>query len=228
MQLFFEPDISLKNCLNEEDSKHCVRVLRKRKGEIIKIIDGKGGLFDCRIIDDNPKKCLLKIENIESDLPENELEINLYIAPTKNIDRIEWLLEKAVEIGISSFNLIETEHTINKKVNIGRLEKIAISAMKQSLRFYLPKISNSIQKFDKVLINSLIGINLIGHLSENAIEISKARGLNKVNIFIGPEGDFSDKEIKLALENNFKQVSLGKSRLRTETAGLYAIVALNL
>jgi 16S rRNA (uracil1498-N3)-methyltransferase len=228
MQLFFEPDISLKNCLNEEDSKHCVRVLRKRKGEIIKIIDGKGGLFDCRIIDDNPKKCLLKIENIESDLPENELEINLYIAPTKNIDRIEWLLEKAVEIGISSFNLIETEHTINKKVNIGRLEKIAISAMKQSLRFYLPKISNSIQKFDKVLINSLIGINLIGHLSENAIEISKARGLNKVNIFIGPEGDFSEKEIKLALENNFKQVSLGKSRLRTETAGLYAIVALNL
>lgn len=227
MQLFFEPNVKTQNFLSLEDSKHCIKVLRKKKGEIIQIIDGKGGFYTCRILDENLNKCVFKIEKFEENLNEKKSKINLYIAPTKNIDRIEFMLEKIVEIGISSINFIETEHSINKNVKINRLEKIAVSAIKQSLRTFLPYVNPEIQKFDQKLISKLKGKNLFGHLSDSAISIQDFKSSEDINIFIGPEGDFSSKEVKLAIDNNFIQVSLGKSRLRTETAGLYAVVILN-
>lgn len=227
MQLFYQEEVLKNGFLSEEDSKHCLKVLRKKKGDIIQIVDGKGGLFAVKIVDDNLKKCQFLVLNHTSDFGKLNKSLNLYVAPTKSIDRIEWMLEKVVEIGISSITFLETEHTINRNVKIPRLEKIAISAMKQSLTAFLPKINSQV-KFNAQLIHSLSGQNLICHLSDNSKPVQLIKLIDKINVFIGPEGDFSEKEIDLSNHFGFSQVSIGSSRLRTETAGLVAITALNL
>lgn len=230
MQLFYVPNISgTEVVLDETESKHAIRVLRLSKGDNIRIIDGKGGFYLAEIADANPKKCLLRIFDTTKEFGKRNFHLHIAIAPTKNNERLEWFLEKATEIGISEITPLITERSERKTVNQERLEKILVSAMKQSVKAYLPRLNYS-QKFMEMVKNPFIGKKFIAYVEEkqpvhlkNLVE----RGEN-VLVLIGPEGDFSADEVQLALQNDFQLVSLGESRLRTETAGVVACHIVNL
>lgn len=214
--------------LNEEESKHCIKVLRLKCGDEIVINDGKGAFYFTEIISDNAKKCTVQIKSKQEVEKTTSVNIHIAIAPTKNIDRFEWFLEKTTEIGIDEITPILCERSERKDIKIERVEKIVISAMKQSLKAHLPKL-NSLTSFSTLVKTPFDGEKYIAHCNnatENLVEIYK-KGTNTL-ILIGPEGDFSEKEIKLAKENNFKEISLGKSRLRTETAGVVACDMINI
>lgn len=222
MHLFYDPTISVAekaHLLSEEESKHACRVLRLKTGDEIILLDGKGTEFITRIIDDNPKRCKVEItSHRHSEKP--DYSIHIAIAPTKNNDRLEWFLEKATEIGITEITLLLCSNNERKQTKDERFEKILISAMKQSKRLYLPKL-NPLTSFKDFTVNHPFG--LIAHCNEgdkNSIETAFQR--NNCPILIGPEGDFSQEEIDLALKRGYKTITLGENRLRTETAGLYA------
>lgn len=227
MRLFFKPDISVSTKLSEEESKHCVKVLRMKKGDFLKIIDGNGNSYECEITDDHQKRCEVKILNEQHYEPLPHIHIAL--APTKNIDRIEWFIEKAVEIGISEISFIRTTNSERKILKLERLTKIAVSAMKQSHKFYLPTI-NPLQSLDEFteLVNE--DFKLIANQVEGKMNyINKVVSpTNSVCILIGPEGDFTTEEIKKIQEKEFTPISLGPHRLRTETAALYACMEANI
>lgn len=227
MQLFFQKDFGFPFELDAVDSKHCIKVLRKQEGDKIHVVDGKGGLFLCEITQPSAKACQLKVidTNLEWNLPLRN--IHIAIAPTKNIDRIEYLVEKAVEIGVSEISFILCQNSERKVIKIDRIERIAISAMKQSLKAYLPKINElkSLNEFALTVQNSQ---KLYAHLSEKARSLMEIELGNDVLILIGPEGDFDPSELSMMEKANFTQVSLGASRLRTETAGLVGLTLLNL
>ncbi|MFN3849893.1 MAG: 16S rRNA (uracil(1498)-N(3))-methyltransferase [Spirosomataceae bacterium] len=228
MQLFYEPNIQEKPYLSEEDSKHCIRVLRHQKKDIIHVIDGKGGFFETEIIGDNPKKCELRILKSEFEYGKKEYRIHLVIAPTKNSDRLEWMIEKCVEIGVDEISLIQTKHSERKIQKVERLEKIAISAMKQSLKAYLPKI-NEVVAFEKIVKTIDTDQKFIAHLTNEAQPLHKImQPKQSYCVFVGPEGDFTLDEVNLAISTGFQVVTLGDSRLRTETAGLVATTILNI
>lgn len=228
MQLFYEPNIQEKPYLSEEDSKHCIRVLRHQKKDIIHVVDGNGGFFEAEIINDNPKKCELKILKSEFDFGKKDYRVHLVIAPTKNSDRLEWMIEKCVEIGIDEISLIQTKHSERKIQKIERLEKIAISAMKQALKAYLPKI-NEVVAFEKIVKTISVDQKFIAHLTDGAQPLHKAmQPKRSYCVFIGPEGDFTKEEIVIAQSVGFEVVTLGDSRLRTETAGLVSTTILNI
>lgn len=240
--IFYHPHISETCILSEEESLHAVRVLRLKTGDEINLTDGKGGLFTGKITESDPKKCALKIISklpVSSSRPPAHL--HLVVAPTKSIDRYEWFLEKATEIGVSEITPVICEHSERKILNIERLEKILIAAMKQSLNLYLPRL-NPLIKFQEFIISSgrneeeknkailqkfiahsdnpgqtAIDYLPSGHHLKNCYE--KGRD---VVILIGPEGDFSEEELWLAKEKGFAEVSLGKQRFRTETAAIIA------
>ena len=238
MHLFYTPDIFSASVysLNEEESKHCVRVLRLTIGDKIRLIDGIGGFYEAEIIYNNPKKCVVSIIKSEKEVGKRNHYFHIAIAPTKNMDRLEWFVEKATEIGIDEISLINCKTSERTIVKTERLNKVSVSAIKQSMKAYLPKINEVInykefitsttdfkgQKFIAHCNPSLAGLSEIPHLknsynaSENAL------------VLIGPEGDFNLEEVKMALENGFKEISLGESRLRTETAALYACTVLNI
>lgn len=226
MQLFFNPDCESNSFLDENDSKHCVKVLRKKKFDTIHIVDGVGGFFECQIIDDNPKKCQYKIQSKISEFQKPARYLHIAIAPTKNTDRIEWFVEKSVEIGISEISLIYTSNSERRNQKSDRLNKIAISAMKQALKAYLPKINDPILLKEFINKNTA-SQNFVAHLSEDSEPLLNKKLREDVCILIGPEGDFTKEELNLLKEKNYQQVSLGNSRLRTETAGLVAITLLN-
>ncbi|MCU0325740.1 MAG: 16S rRNA (uracil(1498)-N(3))-methyltransferase [Spirosomaceae bacterium] len=228
MQLFYEPNILEKPFLSEEDSKHCVRVLRHKKNDIIHVIDGKGGFFETEIVGENPKKCELRVLKSESEYGKKDYRIHLVIAPTKNSDRLEWMIEKCVEIGVDEISLMQTKHSERKIQKVERLEKIAISAMKQSLKAYLPKI-NEVEAFDKIVKTIVADQKFIAHLTDEAQPLLKLmQPKQSYCVFVGPEGDFTLEEVNLAIRAGFQVVTLGDSRLRTETAGLVATTVLNI
>ena len=231
MQLFYTPDInSDEYTLSKEESKHCIQVLRKKIGDIIYLVDGKGGFYKAILIGDNPKSCHLKIDNVERNYGKSDLHIHIAIAPTKMNERFEWFLEKSTEIGINEITPILCEHSERKILKLERMNKILVAAMKQSNQAYLPKL-NSAVSFDSFVNNNTVEERYIAHCIEN----HKKKQLNEVIkkgtntlVLIGPEGDFSQKEIDYALKHGFSAVSLGKNRLRTETAAIVSCHTINL
>lgn len=225
MHLFYAPEITDKThdySLSEEESKHCVRVLRLKQGSQVELLNGKGLSAIAEIDDDHPKKCRLKILSTEF-FPPNK-EIHLALAPTKNMDRMEWLVEKATEIGLTKLSFLKCDHNERGQLKLDRLEKIAISAMKQSKRYYLPEITElvSFQSFVENHPNGFIGHCYPAEkIALNLISESKV-------FLIGPEGDFSENEVNLALQNGYRAVSLSDFRLRTETAALISVMKLSL
>jgi 16S rRNA (uracil1498-N3)-methyltransferase len=222
MHIFYTPDITGKNYfLDENESKHCLRVLRLKKGDEINLVDGIGGFYTAQIAGDNLKSCELEIKKVLHDFEKRSYHFHLAIAPTKNPDRLEWLVEKAVEIGIDEFTPVICEHSERKKLNIDRLERIAVAAMKQSVKAYKPLI-NEATSFKSLISRADSQIKLIAHCEElSGKTINKFYQDGKsVVCLIGPEGDFSKNEIDAAAKAGFEGITLGKSRLRTETAGL--------
>ncbi|MEG1553542.1 MAG: 16S rRNA (uracil(1498)-N(3))-methyltransferase [Rikenellaceae bacterium] len=224
MQLFYCKDICGKiYTLPKEESAHCIRVLRKTVGEKIDIIDGKGGLFEAVIIDDNSSKCVVEVVSQKSGVEALPYELHIAIAPTKNIDRLEWFLEKSTEIGIFEISLLLCDHSERKMVKQDRAEKVVVSAVKQSLKTYVPQLNEMVSFSDFMKRDFGDMPRFIAHC-DNAFErthLKKVVG-DRALVLIGPEGDFSPREIETALEKGFVSISLGDSRLRTETAALYA------
>lgn len=222
MRLFYDEHIepsAHEHTLNEEESKHIIRVLRMENGDKIGLLNGKGGFFTCEITDAHPKRCRLKIVHVEQ-TAKPDYDIHIAVGPTKQMERIEWFIEKATEIGITEISLIDCENGERAKINSERLLKKAVSAMKQSHRTFLPKI-NPIQKVNDFIVQHPNG--LIAHCYENhKNDFTAVFQPVSCPILIGPEGDFSQKEIEKALDNGYKTITLGPNRLRTETAALYA------
>lgn len=230
MQLFYVPNISgAEVILDETESKHAIRVLRLQKGDQVQVVDGKGGFYLTEIADANPKKCRLTTVNSTLDFGKRDFHLHIAIAPTKNIDRFEWFLEKATEIGIDEITPLLTSHSERKTVNPDRLAKILVSAMKQSLKAFLPQL-NELTSFKELVVSNKTENKYIAYcddIQKIHLKDLATKGSNSL-ILIGPEGDFSPEEVKLAIENGFKVVSLGESRLRTETAGIVACHIVNL
>lgn len=229
MQLFFCSDITTGNyTLNEEESKHCIRVLRLKIGDIIYLTDGNGNLHKTELVADHPKRCTVKILETKKEYGKRSFSIHMAVAPTKSIDRYEWFLEKATEIGIDRITPIICEHSERKEVKINRLEKVVISALKQSLKAYLPKLSG-IVKLNHFINQPFEGQKFIAYCEgEPQLLKNLYKPQNDVLILIGPEGDFSPDEVEQAMKKGFVPVSLGNSRLRTETAAIAACHAINL
>jgi len=230
MHIFYTPNISGKNyTLDETESKHCVRVLRLAKGDEITLVDGRGGLFQAEIENPNPKRCLVKVIQEQLDFGKRNFNVHVAIAPTKNIERIEWFLEKSTEIGINRVTPLLCRYSERKEIKNERLEKVMVSAMKQSLKAYLPQL-DELTKFSDFIRQPFEGQKFIAHCEEQHRELLKNAVKSGKNylILIGPEGDFSSEEIELALKSGFQPVSLGESRLRTETAGVVACHTFNL
>lgn len=230
MHIFYTPDISGKTyTLSEVESKHCIRVLRLEKGNEITLVDGRGGFYTTEIADPNPKKCTVKIIQSELNFGLRNFQVHVAIAPTKNIERIEWFLEKATEIGINRVTPLLCRYSERKEIKSERLEKVMVSAMKQSLKAYLPRL-DELTKFNEFIRQPFEGQKFIAHCEEQQRDLLKNLVVPNQNylILIGPEGDFSPEEIDLALKAGFKPVSLGESRLRTETAGVVACHTFNL
>ena len=229
MQLFFHQNLEKNTVeLPEDESKHCVRVLRKKVGDEIMLIDGKGNKAICKITDDNPKKC--KLEVVEKvHFTAKSIGLHIAIAPTKNFDRMDWMLEKCTEIGITEITFIETENSERNKINMERCEKILIQSIKQSKQYWLPKLNNIISFKHFVTNQKTNELNgLIAWCNEHTKTINEVIDLKKSTLLlIGPEGDFTELEVKLALEYNFKTISLGQNILRTETAAIYATAIIN-
>lgn len=230
MQLFYTPDIKTNiYTLNEIESKHCIKVLRQKVNDHIQLIDGKGNFYEAKIIEPNPKKCIVEIVETTRDFGKRNHYLHIAIAPTKNIDRFEWFLEKATEIGIDEITPILCEHSERKTIKAERLEKIIVSAIKQSIKAYKPKL-NDLTNYSDFIRQNFNGVKYIAHCEENKKNLLKDaynKGQNVI-ILIGPEGDFSPDEIEFAKQNNFQEISLGESRLRTETAGVVACHTINL
>ncbi|MND29169.1 Ribosomal RNA small subunit methyltransferase E [compost metagenome] len=229
MHLFYTPDISADYYqLNEEESKHCVRVLRLNNGDIVYLIDGVGGFYKTEITDAHPKRCTLHVLEKQSDFGKRNFYLHIAIAPTKNIERIEWFLEKATEIGIDEITPIICQRSERKEIKTDRLNKIIVSAIKQSLKAFKPKLNESTD-FKQFIVRSKLKRKYIAHCIESDRQSLREsyKANEEVLLLIGPEGDFTPAEIELALQNGFVPVTLGESRLRTETAGVVACTQLN-
>ena len=224
MHLFYVPEltpVTKSIYLSEDESKHACRVLRLKMNDEVSLLDGVGGVYHARIEEDNPKKCLLQIIAVTHDTKPTH-EVHIAIAPTKNMDRIEWFVEKATEIGMTELTLLICEHSERKIVKTERLEKILISAMKQSKRTFIPKL-NAVVSFSEFMKQHTQGA--LAHCEEGEKKtLQTVCKASNYPILIGPEGDFSSKEIAAAKTNGFDFVVLGNTRLRTETAGIYACV----
>ena len=230
MEVYYQPDILAGiHELSAEESKHCIKVLRHDRGDTIHVADGRGTLFTVRIEDPNPKKCTFRIVR-HTRKPEKTFNISIAIAPTKSIDRIEWFVEKVVELGIDEINFYFGRHSERKKLNMERIQKKAIVAMKQSEQYILPKINLYNSFNDCVTAADAVDHKYIAHVDStnqyNLMDVAEVG--KKYTVFIGPEGDFSEEELLRSFEAGFTKVSLGENRLRTETAGLVACHILTL
>jgi 16S rRNA (uracil1498-N3)-methyltransferase len=231
MHLFYTPNIDPahpKFFLTEEESKHAIRVLRLEVGSIVQLIDGRGGLYTAEISDAHPKRTILQIKNITSGYGKRNHYLHIAIAPTKNIERAEWFLEKATEIGIDEISLIICQRSERKEAKAERLNKIITAAIKQSLKAYHP-VLNEPRTLNELLATPFDGQKFIAHC-EDTEKVDLSSVLDKQGrylILIGPEGDFTRNEIDTALQNGYKAITLGDSRLRTETAALEACFEVN-
>jgi 16S rRNA (uracil1498-N3)-methyltransferase len=225
MQLFYAPEITTPlYTLPEEESGHCVRVLRLREGDELHITDGRGTLYRAEVEEAHHKHCTIRIVEEHHEWEKRPYRLTVAVAPTKNIDRIEWFVEKATESGIDRIVPILCDHSERKVIKEERLEKIAVSAMKQSLKAYKPEIA-PLTPIRALLAEPFEGVKLIAHCEEDVERVFMGDVIHKgedVMVLIGPEGDFSREEIEAARKAGFREISLGQSRLRTETAALAA------
>lgn len=230
MQLFYQPDIrNGSTFLTEEESKHCIKVLRHSVGDTLDVVDGAGAKFKVRITNANAKKTEFDIISHERK-PELPFHIHIAIAPTKQIERTEWFLEKAIEIGIDEISFFFGRHSERKSLKMDRIHKKAVAAMKQSLKYQLPKIKVYHDLASVISHVKPSDERFIAYVDfDNPLILKQAAKPNSnTTVIIGPEGDFNEEELELALSNGFTKISLGPSRLRTETAGLIACHTLNL
>ncbi|MCY7349697.1 MAG: 16S rRNA (uracil(1498)-N(3))-methyltransferase [Cytophagaceae bacterium] len=232
MPVFFQPDIADQPFLSEEESRHAVKVLRMNAGETLQIADGRGGWYEAEIRRADARRCEVSILRKTIPAP-RPFYIHLAIAPTKNMDRVEWMLEKCVEIGLDEISFIESRYSERRALKLERLRSVAISALKQAQQAWLPRLNDLgrltdfLKKFPVPNPDSQL---FIGHLEEGERKLlqREAKPGQKYVVLIGPEGDFSTEEIQWANATGFQSISLGSSRLRTETAGLVAVHILNL
>lgn len=230
MLLFYTPEIEAHHhsfILSEEESRHAIRVLRLQEGDSIFLIDGRGGLYKTEIIEAHPKRTTLRIDEVTKEFGKTSYTLHMAVAPTKNIDRLEWFLEKATEIGIHEFTPVICERSERKEVKVERLRKIVVAAAKQSLKAYVPKVNSAIScaKFLRSLKDDTLFKGIAHCVDMEKKFISNcARMMDNYIILIGPEGDFSEKEIELAIDAGFIPLSLGDARLRTETAALATVL----
>lgn len=231
MHLFYTPDVDASHpmyFLSEEESKHCVRVLRLQAGDEVQLIDGRGGRYQAIIHEAHPKRTILKITGVQTAFGKRNHHLHIAVAPTKNIERFEWFLEKATEIGIDEITPIICQRSERKEVKTDRSAKIITSAVKQSLKAYHPSLNPPIL-FNKFIQQQLDAQKFIAHCIEGS-KTSLSAAIEKQGsyvILIGPEGDFTPAEVDLALQNEYKAITLGDSRLRTETAALAACFEIN-
>jgi 16S rRNA (uracil1498-N3)-methyltransferase len=228
MHYFYSPDISQPFVtLSNEESEHCVRVMRHREGDVVRVTDGCGHLAEAVVAEAHPKKCLLEIRQHITDNLLTHNGLHLAVAPTKNADRMEWLLEKAIEIGICSLTFLQCDHSERTHLNLERLQRLAIAALKQSQTTWLPPLKMT--KFTDFIHQNTDtqADKFIAWCDENNQRqlVDIPRQFSEMVLLIGPEGDFSEEEIALALESGYTEVKLGDRRLRTETAGLYGCLA---
>lgn len=225
MQVFYIRDISGKHCfLDESESRHCIKVLRLKKGAEVKMIDGKGNLYQGRIADADPKRCFIEVVSVISDFEKRDYRLHIAISPLKNPDRFEWFIEKSVEIGIDEITPLICSRTEKPGIKPERINSLIVSAMKQSLKAK-DTILNDTIPFNDFIRFSHKGTLMIAHCSNDF----NKKGIRDVYrkednavILIGPEGDFTEDEIAAAIKSGFTPVHLGRSRLRTETAGIAA------
>lgn len=229
MHVFYTPDIQSRAELPEEEAAHAVRVLRLQAGDEITLTDGKGNFYRAAISTASPKRCLVDILETIPQEPLWSGHLHIAMAPTKNMDRTEWFAEKATEIGFDELTFLNCRFSERKVIKTERISKILVSAIKQSLKARLP-ILNEMTDFSKFVTRPFEGQKFIAHCyeGEKAFLRDKVRKGESALVLIGPEGDFSEEEVKLAIGHGFTPISLGPSRLRTETAALVACHILNL
>ncbi|GAA3994548.1 16S rRNA (uracil(1498)-N(3))-methyltransferase [Hymenobacter fastidiosus] len=231
MLTFFAPDLPAGQTtylLSEDESKHAVRVLRLGVGDAVVLVDGRGGVFQAAVADANPKRCQLHIEHEERVAPRPYF-VHVAVAPTKNLDRLEWFVEKAVEIGVDRISFLRCARSERRELKLERLEKIAVSALKQSGQAWLPQL-DELTDFAAFVGATVAETTFIAHLAEGErTALAQVAALStNCCVLIGPEGDFTPAEIQLALGRGIRPVTLGTSRLRTETAALAAVFTLHL
>ena len=229
MHVFYTPDIKSNNyTLNDEESKHCSKVLRLGVGDVVHLIDERGGLYKAQINEANKKHVQLLVIEHQQEYGKRNHHLHIAIAPTKNIDRLEWFLEKATEIGIDEITPIICDRSERKIIKEERLEKVITSAVKQSLTAYHPQLNKAISFADFITKNKETE-KFIAHCMDGAKPyINQIVNIHQSYlILIGPEGDFTPAELNVALQNGYKPVTLGNTRLRTETAALAACFELN-
>ncbi len=235
MQLFYAPDITPPfYTLSEEESKHCVRVLRLEVGDTIHITDGAGNLFCCSIVEASAKRCRVEVVSTQSDYGKLPYHLTMVVAPTKSNDRYHWFLEKATEVGVSEVIPVITSHSERRQVKRERDEKIVTSAVKQSLKAYHPKLHEAMSFRDVIEREGVATCRFIAHCGEAVSSQGRSylpdelhRG-ESVEVLIGPEGDFSEQEVLMAVERGYREITLGSQRLRTETAALMAVMMVNI
>lgn len=229
MNLFYIPDIQNHPVLPEEEAKHCLKVLRMQKGDSIFATDGNGNFYQAEIEEPHARHCLLRIASSEKQPPLRDYHIEIALAPTKNMDRNEWFAEKATEIGIDKISFLKTRFSERKEIKTERIRKIVVSAMKQSLKAYLPELTEMVD-FKDFILRDFNGRKFIAHCypGEKPLLSKEYKKGENALILIGPEGDFSEEEVSLALAKGFIPISLGDSRLRTETAALVACQTVNI
>jgi 16S rRNA (uracil1498-N3)-methyltransferase len=231
VHLFYTPDIQLKNdiyFLSEEESKHCIKVLRLKLGDEVILINGQGGWFKAKITDAHPKRTVVTILSVIPNFNQRNHYLHIGIAPTKNIERLEWFLEKATEIGIDEITPILCAHSERRDLKIERLSKRITAAMNQSLKAYHPKL-NPLTSFGEFVQQVDHKQKFIAHCMEGEKPYLKDILIpsSSCTILIGPEGDFSPTEVQQASQFEFMPISLGEARLRTETAALAACFEVN-
>lgn len=229
MHLFYTPDIAHSHELPADEAAHALRVLRLQPGDEVRLTDGQGGFYHARISECNRKRCMVEVIEREEQAPLWTGHLHLALAPTKNIDRMEWLAEKATEIGFDELTFLNCQWSERRIVKGERIEKILISAMKQSLKARLPKL-NDITDFAQFVKQPVGGQKFIAHCHEGEktpLRQALQPGQDAL-VLIGPEGDFSPDEVALAVAEGFTPVTLGNTRLRTETAALVAVHLMNL
>ncbi len=229
MNMFYEPGLTPDTAvLGRHESHHCVKVLRLKEGVLLYITDGKGLLCKARLVKADPKGCLVKIDDVVYEYGKRPFSLHMAVAPTKSIDRFELFLEKACECGVDIITPVLCEKSERKVIKPARLEKLLIAAMKQSCRAYLPLL-NPLMKLPEFINRYNSGKRFIAHCAEGekARLMDAYQGGENIVIAIGPEGDFTEKEISLAGSNGFRAISMGNHRLRTETAAIATCIQAN-
>lgn len=219
---FYAPDIESTSCLPEDESVHCVRVLRMKEDDVIGVLDGKGTFFKAVITDAHPKHCRVSILETIPDTSGPFLA-NIALCPTKNPERVEWFLEKATEIGIGRIIFLKSQHSERKTIKTERMDRILVAALKQSVKALKPSLEPLVP-FDELVKRPFDGQKFICHChhGEKPLLNATCKPGSPALVLIGPEGDFSLEEVQLAEQNGFVSVSLGDTRLRTETAAFVA------